>query len=319
MKSLVSVQYLRAFSMLYIVGYWHLFNYTAAFEEFNNFFTYKLTLIVLGLFVFISGFLLGSPAKKSVSLLDFYRKRLIRIYPLYAMAVIFFYFHGIINGKTSVNSLLLLSMFYGPTPQTLWFVTMIMVFYLVTPLLLKLVAAPVRYLFFCIGLFSVILILRTAFHTVDYRILLYFPCFCVGIYCSRYGLITRFVNMWSGLLLLLFWLMLSPIAIDSWLYNPLKSIPMILSCTYLIFLFSYRYESKFKNLRIISFLSYSSYTMYLFHRPIYTMLKALYFPENSRLQVLYLLTLGLAAVSLVSWGIQKLYDTSYLAVKRQIA
>ena len=80
MKKLKSLDYLRSFSMLYIVGYWHLFNYTDAFPQYSNAVTYTMTLIVLGLFVLISGFLIGrrevKPTDNSSSIVGFYKKKL---------------------------------------------------------------------------------------------------------------------------------------------------------------------------------------------------------------------------------------------------
>jgi len=318
MKKLNSIEYLRAFSMLYIVGYWHLFNYTDAFPDYRNSYTSKLTLIVLGLFVFISGFLLGCKAEKSSSLLNFYKKRLARIYPLYVLAVILFYLLGINDGLTSFKSMFFISMYYGPSPRTLWFVTMLMLFYLATPLFLKLLAKPLNYLMFVIALFAVTFALGITFKTVDYRILLYLPCFCVGIYSSHYGFKTRVVNFKSALLLFCVYLILSFFdEVDSWIFNHLiKAIPMILSCSYLIFLIIYLNEDRFKSLKIISMLSYSSYAMYLFHRPIYKTLKALYFPESAQFQVLYLITIGLVMVFFISWGLQKLYDTGCVLLSK---
>lgn len=316
MKKLLSIEYMRALSMLYIVGYWHLFEYTEAFPEFHNFFTYKFTKVVLGVFVILSGFLVGNSVKKSSSLANFYMKRVVRIYPLYVLAVILYDLYGIIDNASAFKLMFLLTIFFGPPPLTLWFITMIMLLYLISPLLIKLVAEPARYLMFIIALFAVILVFNAAFKTVDYRFLLYLPCFCLGIYCSQYGPITRFVNIKSALMLFCAGLPLFYLKIDSSFLNNLKGLPIILSCTYIIFLISYSMEEKFKNLKIISMVSYGSYAMYLFHRPIYITLEFIYLPENKQTQILYLMTICLVVIVVMSVMIQKLYDTVCLAVKK---
>ncbi len=303
--------------MLYIVGYWHLFAFTRAFPEYYNAFTIMVAMVLLGLFVIISGFLIGSSAKKSVSSVHFYKNRLIRIYPiypLYALAVVLFYAYGINDAATSFKSLILISMYHGPASVTLWFVTMIVLFYLATPLLLKLVESPVKYLFFIIAIMAMTVALQVVFGTVDYRLLLYFPCYCIGIHCSRHGIRTRVVNIRSALLLFCLGLILSFIEFGAW--SQFNSILIILSCPYLIFAISCLNEDKFKRLGIISLLSYSSFAMYLFHRPIYFTLRSLYFPESGQFQVLYLVAVCLPAVVFISWGLQKLYDMCRMEVNR---
>ncbi len=295
--------------MLYIVGYWHLFNYTSAFPSYNNLFTSKLTLILLGLFVLLSGFLVGKSSTNDSSVFGFYKKKLFRIYPLYALAVILFYLYDLNSSIVSIKSLIFVSMYLGPTPKTLWFITMVFSFYLITPLSMKWIENPIKFLAMNSFIFIIIFILLIILKTVDYRILLYFPSYCLGLYCSRYGLVTRAVNYKVGVLSLLIWVGIFLIETNSWTLNQLKNIPLVLSFSYLIFLVSHLNENKLKNFKIISKLSYSSYAMYLFHRPIYSSLIYLYFPSNNNEQVLYLMGPCLLIVFFLSWAIQKLYDS----------
>jgi peptidoglycan/LPS O-acetylase OafA/YrhL len=53
------LDYLRALCILYIVGFWHLLNYSRSDINYEFEATYQATVIVLGLFVMISGFLVG--------------------------------------------------------------------------------------------------------------------------------------------------------------------------------------------------------------------------------------------------------------------
>ncbi|MFL6696444.1 MAG: acyltransferase family protein [Vitreoscilla sp.] len=133
-KSL-SVEVLRAGCVLYIVGFWHLMDYTHGLGGYNNAVTVRLTVIVLGLFTFLSGFLLArAPMRLGRSELKrFYAKRLLRIYPLYLLALLAFWALGIADRGIALKAALGISMLYGPPPATLWFVTMILVFYLIAP------------------------------------------------------------------------------------------------------------------------------------------------------------------------------------------
>src|SRR5580704_1333411 len=55
----VPIDVMRAVSMLYIVGFWHLLDYTKVVGWHYNPITYRLTVGALALFVLISGFLTG--------------------------------------------------------------------------------------------------------------------------------------------------------------------------------------------------------------------------------------------------------------------
>jgi peptidoglycan/LPS O-acetylase OafA/YrhL len=208
-------------------------------------------------------------------------------------------------------------MYYGPSPWTLWFITMLALFYLATPLLLKLVERPVDYFLFSGGLYLLTLVLLTTFKTVDERVLLYFPCYVLGIYCSQYGIRTSVVNVTSALLMMGGWALLELIVTNSWMFSLFRNTLMVVSFSYLILVISHLNEKNFKRLTIVSLLSYSSFTMYLFHRPVYIDLTALYFPENEQLQVLYLSTVCLVAVVCVSWAVQKAYDMGYAAISKR--
>jgi peptidoglycan/LPS O-acetylase OafA/YrhL len=64
-KRNIGIDLLRGCCILYIVGFWHLMNYTDAFPGYSNLATDKITAIILGAFVFISGFFIG---KKDLTL-----------------------------------------------------------------------------------------------------------------------------------------------------------------------------------------------------------------------------------------------------------
>src|SRR5215469_1047632 len=55
----VPIDVMRTMSMLYIIGFWHLLDYTNIVRWHHNPVTYRLTVAALSLFVFISGFLTG--------------------------------------------------------------------------------------------------------------------------------------------------------------------------------------------------------------------------------------------------------------------
>ena len=132
------LDFLRAFAMLYIVAIHHVDDYgNQLFQSnFDDIFTYAL----LGMFVLLSGYLLamanwirtGSDIKK------FLKKRLLRIYPLYVMSLLLFFcfFPERLPTALLFQHLILYNMISGDSVFTLWFVTMICLFYLLFPVLI---------------------------------------------------------------------------------------------------------------------------------------------------------------------------------------
>ena len=316
MRKLISIDYMRAVSMLYIVAFWHLLEYTNAFPQYKNLLTGVLTVSVLGLFVFISGYLVGGAKGRSLSPLEFYKKRIIRIYPLYALAILLFYLYGINGSQTSLFSLLGLSMYYGPKPITLWFITAIVVYYLLAPLFLRVVNSSVGYLITFSVVFLSTIALYISLGTVDIRVALYLPCFAAGIYCSIHGIINKFFNLKSMMAMLGIGIPLLFVESGLLARNQLGYIPLILSLAYLIFYAFYRSERYLKASKIVTFLSYGSFAAYLFHRPIYSTMKSLYFPNNELFQVPYLIVVFFFVVMTISWGLQKTYDVMLASTSR---
>lgn len=318
MKKLVSIDYMRALSAIYIVAFWHLMEYVKAIPEhlYKNIWTGTITVGILGLFVFISGYLTGGRKGQSLSPLDFYRKRLMRIYPLYALAIYLFYLYGINGSQTSLISLFGLSMYYGSKPITLWFITMIVMFYLLAPFLLKLADRPLRYFAAVSGVFTASVGLYMAVGTVDIRLLLYLPCFAAGLFCSIHGIVNKVFNLKTMMLLLGMGLPLMQLESGMLAPSRLGRVPIILSLAYLTFYLFYRNEKLFKNSRLITFLSYGSFAMYLFHRPIYSTLTDWYLPEGNWQQLLYMVAIFVAFVTTISWCLQKAYDLILSATQK---
>lgn len=112
--------------------------------DLNNKYILITTKAILVLFVFLSGYCLGKNelvGQKSIKV--FWKKRILRIYPLFVFSILLlflvFKYSGIkyvSNIKQLVLSLLGITCIYPP-PSTLWFVIMLFDFYFLTPLILK--------------------------------------------------------------------------------------------------------------------------------------------------------------------------------------
>lgn len=182
---------LRAVCALYIVGFWHLMDYVGAWPGYHNAVTQRLTVMVLGLFVLLSGFLLGQGAVAPgwAGLRRFWSRRLRRIYPLYLLALLAFWGIGLIGLKGVAKAALGLSMVWGPPPPTLWFVTALLVYYAVAPWLIRALDQGRTAGLAAAGLIAAVLaVLVLGGGHGDRRLLLYFPAFAAGLALARGGL-----------------------------------------------------------------------------------------------------------------------------------
>ena len=315
----IGIDLLRGASMLYIVGFWHMFGYTNYIFNYNNLVTYRLTIVILGIFVFISGCFIG---KKEIyfnkpCLLLFFKNRVIRIYPLYLLAVYLFAIFDLSSFKTSFKAACGISMFAKPAPHTLWFITMLIGFYIISPLLIVVcrTTKTSRFLLCCFVIIMLLWAYMYFTNLLDLRIIVYFPAFGLGVFVANNS-INNFHRRYIFLIIMIFSVLVSfLINIPDKQMNLLVSTPMVTLCP--LFLFSALKDfvvSSKKVYKAIFCLSYSSYCMYLFHRPIYIVLKKLYFPETYFLQLVYLVIFCLPCIIMFSYIIQKLYDITVCTI-----
>ena len=317
----IGIDLLRGTCIVYIVGFWHMLNYTNVIPNYNNIITYRLTWIILATFVFVSGYFIGQNniELQKQDLASFYIKRVMRIFPLYLLSILAFTYLGLSDLKTSIKAILLVSMFLKPAPPTLWFITMIMIFYIISPFLIlackniKIIKIIVIYVI--ISLFLLLYYYFTKF--LDVRLIVYLPAFIFGIFVAvneKTVIDTKLVIISFVVGALISFLFNTSFIGLNWLLSTL----LVTIAPY--FLFNVFSKMQFTNTKVITsimFIGYSSYCMYLFHRPIYITLKKIYFPNSYFLQLLYLLVIGLPCIAIFSFYLQKFYDaTNKMLTKR---
>ena len=135
MKHLNSIDIVRSLSMLYILIF-HCGNYTEEinFQPWGDF----LKNGALGTFMFISAYLLGR--KYTIyhgidAVKSFFINRAIRILPLFFLSLLIYLFMGYLSVKTVLLSMTGFSVIIPPQPPTLWFVSMIILFYYLVPIM----------------------------------------------------------------------------------------------------------------------------------------------------------------------------------------
>jgi len=305
-----SVDLLRAGAMLYIVGFWHLDDYSPALNFYNTI-TLLLTTCVLGLFVFLSGMLVSR--HYSIACVTdarrFYLRRMIRIYPMYVLTLLGFLATGITTTGQALKGLVGLNMFVGTAPPTLWFVEMLCFFYLIAPLLLFAYTAR-RTLLMGVTLSAALgIACRLTQGAVDLRLAQYVLIFAIGIIAGRseratHGLTGPLPVVCCVFALPLIWtgsthatggaaVVVSQAAITAFL-------PLAFLCA--------RWAAKWLKPSLLRRIAYPSFAVYLIHRLTGGLVCFLYRPTSVLPSLLYLCCLWLPLTYICACAFQRGYD-----------
>jgi len=295
--------------MLYIVAVWHLYGYLRSPIVLATPLGSSITRGALAAFFFISAYFLGKrPIRSFRDALNFYKKRLLRFYPMYFIActsmLAIFMITGVRymdSGKQYLLTLLGLSTIFTPAPATLWFISMLILFYLITPLINALRKIRQK-LLVCAGLFGLLFALHGAGIPVDPRLPLYLPVYSLGlIIASRWEIPRKFS---PAVLLIALAAFAGGVAYisrhDGYTLQylvMLPFIPLILEIGKLIALCR-------PLERIFAFISYGSMAAYLFHRQFFGL--PLFFMGSFPVWFAYLVLVP--ALLAFSWLAQRIYD-----------
>jgi peptidoglycan/LPS O-acetylase OafA/YrhL len=303
-----AIDALRAFMVLYIVGYWHLMAYVGTGTSHVNETSTFVKMVVLGTFTLISGLLLGrSRIEFSVfGWILFWRKRFIRLYPLYALALIGLVLLWLTKPDVAWRAAWLGSLTIPPAPMTLWFATMIMLFYLITPPLLR-ISQPYVYV-----VIIALWLLAIAWHvlkaSIDLRLTLYFPCFAIGLILGRNG--TAGQQLKINWMIVLFGISI-PLAMiqhsEEWRAMMCRT-PLVLLGSLTLLAVGSRTLGRLGTHRIITELSYCSLALYLFHRHVFTGWFRLVEPHSAQSQLALALLVALPSSIMIAWFVQRGYD-----------
>lgn len=317
---------------LFIVLILHHGNYTYDFlDPLRDFQINKpLQKFSVGGFLFLSGFKLVK-SKLSVPVWDFWVNRFSRVYLPYLLAVIIFSFVVYPIGNNSnfpstPNFLIhilclqaLLPNFFQPNYTTIWFVSILFccyAFFLSTRRLL------VRIFDFCLVLLLTIISISwlrllvsrwdIAIFQGDFEIYLLF--FALGmVYAQTENLFEKtkikillFIAIVGALNSIIYYNFISL----SWNIFPWEVITIISTSVplYLVgFKIAPRLSCNHQTLTLMNLVAYSSFCTFLFHRPIWTMLRWLWY-QKSLPQAAFIVMLGIPLILFISYWLQTLYD-----------
>lgn len=308
-KRNLTFDFCRAICIIYIVAFWHLQNYFPL-VDFSNEITKKITTGVLTSFAFLSGLFLG---KKDIPPLTFYFNRFKRFYILFFFSVIPLFFN--FDLKSILFLIFGLGSFKNPPVPTLWYMSMLVMFYALVPFIcynfLKHRKNDFNTKLLIIVLLNISLYLYSIFFYIDKRILLLFIFFCLGLITSfqflkkMFGSQRCFAKISNNLLLFL----LSICFLGGCILNHIKS-DFLFSLFFLVFLISISEYLKLLNIKILNYvvtqIVYASLCAYLYHRVIYKIFKFLFLEETSN--IMWYGPIMVFLCFIISFYIQYLYD-----------
>jgi peptidoglycan/LPS O-acetylase OafA/YrhL len=266
---------LKSISMFYIVGFWHMIDYTADPVSYHNNALRTFTLVLLSVFVLLSGYFSALQMKRpGRTARQFLASKLRGVYAPFILALGACVTAGLFGIKWALGSGLLYGMFTHKPPMTLWFICMLVLYFMATPVLNLLVkhlprgAPSLLFLALLCCIFSWMVDHGAA---LDARVYFYFPAYVFGLILGHER---------DGLALPRFSLMLAVLtAVLSFPYSigvnqgssvaGVELIPSLSAATILLAIFPVIWAKFPKPLQAAClWFAGQSYFVYLFHRPL---------------------------------------------------
>lgn len=241
-----------------------------------------------------------------MKLLTFNKKKLLRLYPLFILSGFLFCLIGYSDKYTFLKCLLGVALFIPPYPRTLWFVCMMLIFYFITPLILNKDDKRSVVNFLAVEL---IFFLLSYIGNIDKRLYYYWIFYGIGL-LLRKNVNKLFV---AKNYMLVFVAIILYIMIGKNIGNNFGFLTIIgaLSFVYAMGNISYMIFGRKSDNKIITFISYLSMCVYLFHRPLYYCANRIFGEFNWKIAVLVCIPFTIA----ISWVIQKMYDKGVFYLK----
>jgi peptidoglycan/LPS O-acetylase OafA/YrhL len=206
-NKIIAFDFLRALAILMIIPA-HLSNFL--FSTYSKLGLYAfdpyLANMGLGLFIFMSGYLLyyhNNSIDSFKDIISFYKKRLLRIFPLYWAAlatftIVFFVFAPKLNSgfvfpnaenvfsfsnilMHALGLQILLAPAYVSPMLTLYFIGLIIIFYIIYPFIIMLSKDSKGLLIISSIIFLGTLLLSKTLNIIEHRFFMFFPVFILGI------------------------------------------------------------------------------------------------------------------------------------------
>lgn len=305
----------RVICMTYLIMFFHLYGYIYP-QGRIPFYTPACTAMAhacLGLFTFVSGYLLGKKycfgQQGNTDVWAFYKKRILRIIPLFVLSSIALWLIGFNDTDATRNGLLCISPFFDPKPKTTYYIPIILWCYLVTPLISK---RGLRWRFLgCLSLFMMLLVARFLFPSIDSRFVFDVFFYFVGVvYASCFDREpnTSYSTLIKTFAVLVFVLLMVIVINCSLLYTTSRQMTVGAIGVFVV-LFVCEGINKLGCHRFFYKVSYASMACYMFHRFFYWVGELVWNPSDTTIKWIYMAGLVFPVMIVLSYLIQKTYDS----------
>lgn len=313
----------RAICMIYVAAFAHLWAYV--YTDVKSILhvhpvIYILSYSCLGLFTFASGYLLGGKYSfgkdGNTKIWPFYKKRVLRIIPLFLLAALVLWLIGFNSARATLNGVLCISPFIKPRPMTLWYIPVILWCYFITPLISR---KNFAWRLVCgVGLLLTVWLMRHFIHSIDWRFLFNMLLYLVGLVSAPY-VDWKFENRkWIKWLAVVVYIGLLSV---TFLKEPNVSFKrtsafvgvfvLLFVCEYIANLVFHRSASgEVSSMRkLIINVSYASMACYMFHRLFFWAGEMIWNPSTVWVKWLYMAGVVFPVMLVLSYYIQKGYDS----------
>lgn len=313
----------RVLCMIYVVAFAHLWAYV--YTDVNSVLNvhpviYILSYSCLALFTFASGYLLGikySFGKDgNTKIWSFYKKRVLRIIPLFLLAALVLWLIGFNSAKATLNGVLCISPFIKPRPQTLWYIPVILWCYFITPLISRKNFA--WRLISGVGLLLAVWLIRHFVNSIDWRFLFNMLLYLVGLVSAPY-FNWKFENRsWIKCLVVVLYVGLLSVTFfktPNVLFKRTSAFvgvfALLFVCEYVANLVFHRSASgEVSSIgKLIINVSYASMACYMFHRLFFWAGEMIWNPATVWVKWLYMAGVVFPVMLVLSFYIQKGYDS----------
>lgn len=317
----ITLDITRTICILWIVGYYHLANYVQ--DDFFRLYLWDgkhgklITICVLSAFTFLSGYFLKKYQIYSKSdAFAFYKKRVRRFWIPFFLSAMTLHIaslainHPWFDGHWHFLATILgFSIFTPPSPGTIWYISMLMSFYMITPLILYL--KPIR-LKLCVSLGLIVVMgILVINYNLNVRVIYYLP-----VYLCSLLIPSRWVDKVKKCFLKYIFISLAALILTIYLQQ-IRWIAIVASMLFgpIFLISSSSLLTKSNSIcKISEIISYSSMIMYLFHRHIF-MSFVFFFGlfgigsfHEMKTPIWLLLLIVLPFIIIFSYYFQKLYD-----------
>lgn len=273
---------------------------------------------LLGSFFFLAGYFMDMSLQRSRDdMFGFVKSRFIRIFPPYWLSMLFFIKLFTLKRIELVVYLLNLQAVFSPEfvkpLLTLWYISMLVVYYIIFGVLLWRAKSNKSLLLLSMAVFAVVYVVHLTNGLFDVRFFRYFFIFLAGVYFYRFENVREFL-----LNIPLFYKAVAAI-ISSWLFwlVQINELPMtngyyLLVVDSFILIWALTFLSIFRlpigSWKIWVLLSTASYFAYLFHRPLWYLLQLVFDVEAWGGEAVFNFTIGSIVTLIVGYFLQVGYD-----------